>query len=209
MGYRLLTRDDIFPRVNPIPSEKPLRALVFMTDGDTQANSDDAWYGAYGGLREKQISSNATNVGTFKEQVMRRFAKVCENAKRDGISVYIVSLLPAPGETQRVFRGCAGSNYLETSTQTDIQKLFARLQSIWLTCISRNEDRHAFCLEARPARSCSHGVCGASAGYDPIDHSNGGSRAYSDGADLAGRRGCHRRAKAWRGCLCLTMSGTR
>lgn len=126
-GYRLLTRDDIFPRINPIPSEKPLRALVFMTDGDTQANSDDAWYGAYGGLREKRISSNATNVGTFKEQVMRRFAKVCENAKRDGISVYIVSLLPAPGETQRVFRGCAGSNYLETSTQTDIQEAFRQI----------------------------------------------------------------------------------
>jgi hypothetical protein len=157
MGYRLLTRDDIFPRVNPIPSEKPLRALVFMTDGDTQANSDDAWYGAYGGLREKQISSNATNVGTFKEQVMRRFAKVCENAKRDGISVYIVSLLPAPGETQRVFRGC-GFQLSETSTQTDIQKLFARLQSIWLTCISRNEDRHAFCLEARPARVAATGL---------------------------------------------------
>jgi Flp pilus assembly protein TadG len=126
-GYRLLTRDDVFTRVNPVPSEKPMRALVFMTDGDTQANSDDAWYGAYGGLREKRISSNATDVTKFKEQVMRRFAKVCENAKRDDIMVYIVSLLPAPGGTQNVFRTCAGANYLEAGTQTQLQNVFRQI----------------------------------------------------------------------------------
>ncbi|WP_347304337.1 pilus assembly protein [Croceibacterium sp. TMG7-5b_MA50] len=125
-GYRLLTRDDVFKRENPTPSERPLRALVFMTDGDTQASSDNSWYGAYGALREKRIT-NATDTGTFKVQVMNRFAKVCENAKRDGIAVYIVSLLPAPGDTQSVFRTCAGANYLETSTQSEIQNAFRQI----------------------------------------------------------------------------------
>jgi hypothetical protein len=125
-GYRLLTRSDVFVRTNPVPSERPLRALIFMTDGDTQASSEESWYGAYGALRERRIT-NSTNVDTFKEQVMRRFAKVCENAKRDGITVYIVSLLPAPGGTKNVFRTCAGSNYLETSTQTEIQNAFRQI----------------------------------------------------------------------------------
>jgi Flp pilus assembly protein TadG len=126
-GYRLLTRSDVFTRTNPVPDEKPLRALVFMTDGDTQANPDDAWYGAYGGLREKRISSDGSNSEKFKDQVMRRFAKVCENAKRDEITVYIVSLLPAPGNTQTIFRNCAGSNYLETGTRTEIQNAFRQI----------------------------------------------------------------------------------
>jgi len=125
-GYRLLTRSDVFTRTNPVPSEQPLRALVFMTDGDTQASDEASWYGAYGALREKRITSS-TNVNTFKEQVMRRFAKVCESAKRDGITVYIVSLLPAPGGTKNVFRTCAGANYLETSTQSEIQSAFRQI----------------------------------------------------------------------------------
>ncbi len=125
-GYRLLTRDDVFTRTNPIPDEEPLKALVFMTDGETSAGSDPAWYGAYGAVREKRITS-ATADATFRTQVMRRFAKVCENAKRDNIRVYIVSLLPAPGDTQNVFRTCAGANYLETSTQSEIKNAFSQI----------------------------------------------------------------------------------
>lgn len=125
-GYRLLTRDDRFTRVNPVPSERPLRALVFMTDGDTQANGDAMWYGSYGSLREKRIT-NSTDANTFKTQIMRRFAKVCENAKRDGITVYIVSLLPAPGGTRDYFRGCAGANYLETNSADTIRDAFQQI----------------------------------------------------------------------------------
>lgn len=126
-GYRLLTRDDVFRRTNPVPSERPMRALVFMTDGETAADGSIGWYGAYGRLAERRISSDATNVNTFRQQVMRRFAKVCESAKRDDINVYIVSLLPAPGDTQGIFRACAGSNYLETSTTAEIRSAFQQI----------------------------------------------------------------------------------
>lgn len=125
-GYRLLTRQDRFPRTNPVPNERPLRALVFMTDGDTQAGSELAWYGAYGRLREKRISSSEST-SAFKNQVMYRFAKVCENAKRDGIAVYIVSLMKPSSDAVNVFSTCAGTNYLQTSTQSEIQNAFRQI----------------------------------------------------------------------------------
>ena len=128
-GYRLLTRDDKFIRTIPsqFQGEKPLRALVFMTDGDTAGASDATWYGAYGNLREKRISSHASDNGKFINQVMYRFAKVCENAKRDGIEVYIVSLLATKDATRTAFRNCAGANFRETSTQSEIQEAFRQI----------------------------------------------------------------------------------
>ncbi|MFC4254068.1 pilus assembly protein TadG-related protein [Croceibacterium xixiisoli] len=125
-GYRLLTRDDIFTRTNPVPSEEPIKALVFMTDGETQAAGESAWYGAYGALRDRRISTSDT-AGAFKNQVMRRFARVCENAKRDNIRVYIVSLMKGSDDANPVFRACAGSNYLQTSNQTQIQNAFRQI----------------------------------------------------------------------------------
>lgn len=126
-GYRLLTRDDVFTRTNPVPSEQPIKALVFMTDGETQAAGDGSWYGAYGALRERRIGTSSTSTSNFKDQVMRRFARVCENAKRDNIRVYIVSLMPATGDAHAIFRTCAGANYLQTSSQTQIQNAFRQI----------------------------------------------------------------------------------
>lgn len=125
-GYRLLTRSDVFTRTIPsqFQGEEPKRALVFMTDGDTAAGGDAMWYGAYGSMREKRIAASDSN---FINQVMYRFAKVCENAKRDGIEVYIVSLLATANATKTAFRGCAGANFKETSTQSEIQQAFRQI----------------------------------------------------------------------------------
>lgn len=118
-GYRLLTRDDRFTRVNPIVGETPLRALVFMTDGETSVSGDDRWYGAYGHPREKRISKTAT-AGALQTQIMRRFAKVCEKAKQDGIVVYIVSLIKREPE----FTTCAGARYWHTTDRDTIKAAF-------------------------------------------------------------------------------------
>lgn len=118
-GYRLLSRSDRFTRENPIPSEQPLRALVFMTDGQTQLSDEDRWYGAYGNPREKRISKTAT-AGAMKTQIMRRFAKVCESAKQEGIVVYIVSLIQKEPE----FSTCAGARYWHTTDRDTIKSAF-------------------------------------------------------------------------------------
>lgn len=118
-GYRLLSRSDRFTRDNPIPSEQPLRALVFMTDGETSVGSDDRWYGAYGHPREKRISATASS-GAMKTQIMRRFAKVCESAKQEGIVVYIVSLIQREPE----FSTCAGARYWHTTDRDTIKSAF-------------------------------------------------------------------------------------
>jgi Flp pilus assembly protein TadG len=120
-GYRLLARDDLFTRTNPFPDQEPIRAIVFMTDGQTQAGGHTSWYGAYGRLAEKRIT-NSMNEGTFRNQVMYRFGKVCQQAKSEEnpIKVYIVSLLNPDSTTENIFRGCAGDNYIKATTTQKI-----------------------------------------------------------------------------------------
>ncbi|WP_159869911.1 TadE/TadG family type IV pilus assembly protein [Novosphingobium sp. 9U] len=133
-GYRLLARDDLFKRTNPIPDQEPIRAIVFMTDGQTEAGDHATWYGAYGRMAEKRITASGDrtipgNRTTFRNQVMYRFGKVCQKAKteRNPIKVYIVSLLDPEDVTENVFTACAGSNYLETTTTTQIIDAFRNI----------------------------------------------------------------------------------
>lgn len=118
-GYRMLTRSDKFIRHNPIENEAPLRALVFMTDGESVAGSDEYWFGAYGARRHKRLTSNGPTV----TQIMRRFAKVCQAAKNDGIAVYIVSLKAAVSE----FQTCAGARYYRTEDAAAIRSAFEQI----------------------------------------------------------------------------------
>lgn len=121
-GYRLLARDDVFRRTNPYPDQTPIKALVFMTDGETSVSSEQSWYGAYGRLSDRRLV-NSTSTSSFQTQIMRRFAKVCESAKRDGIDVYIVSLKASVGE----FSTCAGDRYYRTSDATTINDAFGQI----------------------------------------------------------------------------------
>ncbi|UVI38323.1 pilus assembly protein TadG-related protein [Qipengyuania spongiae] len=121
-GYRLLARDDVFRRTNPYPDQKPIKALVFMTDGETSLSSEPTWYGAYGRLADRRLT-DSTSTGNFQTQIMRRFAKVCEAAKRDDIDVYIVSLKANVGE----FSTCAGDRYYRTSDAATINDAFGQI----------------------------------------------------------------------------------
>ena len=121
-GYRILTRHDVFRRTNPYPDQTPIRALVFMTDGETSVSDDPIWSGSYGRLAERRITKSAST-GTFQNQIMYRFAKVCEAAKRDDIDVYIVSLKA----DSSIFRTCAGTRYYRTSDAATINEAFAQI----------------------------------------------------------------------------------
>jgi len=118
-GYRMLTRDDKFIRHNPIENQTPLRALVFMTDGETVVGSTEDWFGAYGSKRHKRL----TTTGPTTAQVMRRFAMVCQAAKNDGIVVYIVSLKANVSE----FSTCAGPRYYRTEDAAAIRSAFEQI----------------------------------------------------------------------------------
>lgn len=121
-GYRLLTRDDVFKRTNPYPEQNPIKALVFMTDGETSVSSEPSWYGAYGRLSDRKLI-DSTSTSSFQTQIMRRFSKVCEAAKRDKIDVYIVSLKANVGE----FSTCAGDRYYRTSDAATINDAFGQI----------------------------------------------------------------------------------
>lgn len=119
-GYRLLTRADIFTRTNPIAGETPIRALVFMTDGEALGRTNVNWDSGLGAPRDKIVSNTAT-LDALLAQSMRRFAKICQKAKDDSIKVYIVSLVSDAPE----FTACAGRNYIRTNNQAEIKRAFS------------------------------------------------------------------------------------
>ena len=119
-GYRLLTRDDVFIRTNPIEGEVPIRALVFMTDGEALGRDNVNWDSGLGARRDKLVSSQTT-LSSLLTQSMRRFAKICQAAKNDGIKVYIVSLVEDAPE----FSACAGRSYIRTNSQAEIKQAFS------------------------------------------------------------------------------------
>lgn len=123
-GFRLLSRADVFTRDNPTAT-KPKRALVFMTDGEATSGSDFVHDTAYGSMYDKKISSSGDK-SDFEAQVMRRFAKVCSNVKKDGIEIYIVALSTG-GNTVGTFRTCAGARYYRTTDTATIRGAFEEI----------------------------------------------------------------------------------
>ncbi|MCO7010526.1 hypothetical protein, partial [Pseudomonas aeruginosa] len=93
-GYRLLVRDDVFPRSNPT-SEEAKRALVFMTDGETalgesQNGYTDRTFTFYGNYADNPLTTTQ-NGGAFRTQSERRFSKTCASlqAEKNPPKVYI------------------------------------------------------------------------------------------------------------------------
>ena len=83
-GWRLLTRYDIFKRVKPAGSGDPVRALVFMTDGESNVGTinsanEGRIFTAYGAPAEKLIATEKTTAA-YKEAIKLRFQKACSIA---------------------------------------------------------------------------------------------------------------------------------
>ena len=94
-----------------------------MTDGEANVGTHNTFDSAYGMLREQRIMASTTNSTTFETQVMRRFSKTCEAAKRDNVEVYIIALSTS-GNTTTAFTNCAGGNYHRTANTDEIKSAF-------------------------------------------------------------------------------------
>jgi hypothetical protein len=126
-GYRLLVRDDVFTRNNPT-REKPKRALVFMTDGETalgatQNNYTDRTWTFYGNYADAPISKSA---GGLIDQSERRFSKTCAalQAERNPPTVYIVALTTKDASTLDMFEKCAPGHVYRTSDAATLSAAF-------------------------------------------------------------------------------------
>jgi Flp pilus assembly protein TadG len=127
-AYRLLVRDDVFPRPRPsgLTAEKPRRAIVFMTDGINEIGQDqngyiDRTFTWYGRWSDKTISTS-DNPNDVKTQMVRRFSKTCANIQREDNApqVYIIALV----SNSSAFDACAPGRVYRTNDATQLNAAF-------------------------------------------------------------------------------------
>ena len=126
-GYRLLVRDDAFPRTNPT-NEEAKRALVFMTDGVTELGTTqngyaDRTFTFYGNYADAPISASAGGLTTQSE---RRFSKTCASlqAETNAPKVYIIALTTTNANTLAMFERCAPGRVYRTSDTASLKSAF-------------------------------------------------------------------------------------
>ena len=126
-GYRMLVRDDVFPRTNPT-NEQAKRALVFMTDGETalgetQNGYTDRTFTFYGNYADAPISASA---GSLRSQSERRFSKTCASlqAEPNAPQVYIIALTTTDANTLAMFERCAPGRVYRTSDTATLKSAF-------------------------------------------------------------------------------------
>ena len=126
-GYRLLVRDDVFPRANPT-NEQARRALVFMTDGVNEIGENlNGYYNRtftmYGRWSDKSI---ATDRDKQEEQSVRRFSKTCAalNREPNAPKVYIVALATTQPAAISTFNTCAPGRVYVATTAAQLNSAF-------------------------------------------------------------------------------------
>ena len=131
-GYRLLVRDDVFKRSNPV-NEDPKRALVFMTDGETALGTapngyaDRTWT-FYGNFGDGPISKNN---GDMVRQSELRFSKTCASlqAEKNAPKVYVIALTTTDTNTLDMFERCAPGRVYRTSDAATLKAAFDDIAS--------------------------------------------------------------------------------
>lgn len=141
-AYRLMQREDFFPRNRPtnVPVKK---IVIFMTDGNFDSRDDgrgsprvlDTAYTAYK-TYEDRLVVNSTNRSTKIDHLARRFAKTCEAMKNDGIEIYTIAFAldtNAQGNaTREMFRVCASdrnTHFFSAANGAELNDAFVTIAS--------------------------------------------------------------------------------
>lgn len=141
-AYRMIQRDDVFPRTRPenVPVKK---IVIFMTDGNFDSRDDgrstssgkvlDTAYTAYKTYEDRLIITSTSRTDTI-EHLARRFAKTCEAMKADGIEIYTIAFAlnnNAEGNaTREMFRTCAtdrNTHFFSVATGADLNNAFVTI----------------------------------------------------------------------------------
>ncbi|MEE4154019.1 MAG: TadE/TadG family type IV pilus assembly protein [Erythrobacter sp.] len=136
-AYRLLERDDFFLRNRP--DDKPVnKVIIFMTDGIFDSRDDgrvpsgggsrlyDTAYTAYGTYEDRRMTDSATKNANI-QQLERRFRKVCEAAKNDGIQLYTIAFRLTNTSAKQLFQSCAtdpNTHYFDASNGAELDEAF-------------------------------------------------------------------------------------
>jgi len=136
-AYRLLERDDFFLRNRP--DDKPVnKVIIFMTDGIFDSRDDgrtpsgggskifDTAYTAYGTYEDRRMTDTTTKNANIT-QLERRFRKVCEAAKDDGIQLYTIAFRLNNNDAKQLFQACAtdpNTHYFDASDGEELDEAF-------------------------------------------------------------------------------------
>ncbi|WP_349512040.1 pilus assembly protein TadG-related protein [Erythrobacter sp. NFXS35] len=141
-AYRLMQREDYFPRNRPanVPVKK---IVIFMTDGNFDSRDDgrgspkvlDTAYTAYKTYEDRLITTSTTKDSTI-DHLSRRFAKTCEAMKADGIEIYTIAFALDTGTqgnaTREMFRVCASdrnTHFFSAANGAELNDAFTTIAS--------------------------------------------------------------------------------
>ncbi|MEO0461902.1 MAG: TadE/TadG family type IV pilus assembly protein [Pseudomonadota bacterium] len=141
-AYRMLKRDDFFTRVRP--NTKPVnKVLVFMTDGIFDSRDDgrspggggskiyDTAYTAYGTYEDRKMTTKTSKSATIDE-LEKRFSKICEAAKSDGIQVYTIAFALNNNDIKDLFQKCAtdkNTHFFDAGNGEQLKNAFTTIAS--------------------------------------------------------------------------------
>lgn len=143
-AYRMMSRDDVFPRDRPI-SVPVKKVVIFMTDGNFDSRDDgrsspsgkvlDTAYTAYKTYEDRQIISGTSSSDTI-DNLEYRFAKTCEAMKEDGIEIYTIAFALSNNSrgdrTRDMFRACAtdrNTHFFSAANGADLNEAFVTIAS--------------------------------------------------------------------------------
>lgn len=134
-GYRMVQNATAFPRLNTT-SKPAKRVLVFMTDGNWNSGANatgttgqrlaEDVYTFYRTINDKRLTATATHTA-IAAQSARRFAKVCQAAKDNGIAVYVVALAIEDPTSDALFQQCAPGKYKKAATAAELRQMFQEI----------------------------------------------------------------------------------
>jgi Flp pilus assembly protein TadG len=145
-AYRLLVRNDVFPRTNDT-QKPPKRVIIFMTDGNFDSRDDgrkqynpttkkndltrfDTSYTAYRTYEDRTLGSSDKQSDVIPALSLR-FAKTCQAAKADGVEIYTIAFaLGSTGDgpkTKEMFKTCSSNpatHFFDAATGQQLKDAF-------------------------------------------------------------------------------------
>ncbi len=126
-GMHLLSGQGMFAAENPdtFNNVPVTRHIVFMTDGEMNPGEDRYVFSGFN-QRDGRLAPASTNDSGMKVIQNRRLRMMCENAKQQGIVVWVVAITGSTPQDYADLEACASApeNFKTANNQTDLVNSF-------------------------------------------------------------------------------------
>ncbi|WP_349359598.1 TadE/TadG family type IV pilus assembly protein [Stappia sp.] len=134
-GWRMLSPTPPFTSgrvVRPNSDDEHVRIMIVLSDGENFYQGQNSFnrtsIGAYGYGTEERMGNGVDDTWEIENAMDQRTALACENAKKDGISVYTVAFQINDPDTREMMRRCASSPNMaiDARSNSDLVDAFER-----------------------------------------------------------------------------------